>query len=259
MDRAQPGSVRIEAARRLAGECRTYEVRRLFCEIAAEECEDPVLRCAVVEEMPAWGHYSAVNFLYRRFQDEQVLAAAKSTLKKLGPVEGELEVRLLTDLCALRKGDANLCTIANLASSYGRDPRVLEYLQQSLDSAGQEVRIQAVTARCRLGEPAPALNRDADPSPEVRARLCAALGWNREQSGAEVLQRLLSDPDPAVANEAKIALRRLGRLERAKPGLAAKEDRPQSAWSRLLGEISRVRLAEPEVAVEVPDSLVEAW
>src|SRR4029078_11003245 len=102
------------------------------------------------------------------------------------------------------------------------------------------------------------LNMDADPSPEVRAGLCAALGWNREQSGAEVLQRLLSDPYQQVANEAKIALRRLGRLERAQPGQRGNKDRPESAWSRLLGEISRVRLAEPEVAVEVPDSMVEA-
>lgn len=258
MDRAQPASARVEAARRLARDCRTYEVQRVFCEIAAEEDEDPVVRCAVVEEMPAWGHYSAVNFLNRGFQDDQVQATAKATLKKMGPVQGEMEVRLLGDLSALRKGDANVCTFANLPRSYGRDPRVLEYLQESLDSADKEVRIQAVTALCGLGEPAPVLKMDADPSPEVRARLCAALGWNREQSGAEVLQRLLSDPYPEVANEAKIALRRLGRLERAQPGQRANKDRPESVWSRLLGEISRVRLAEPEVAVEVPDSMVEA-
>ncbi len=258
MDRAQPASARVEAARRLARECRTNEVRTVFCKIANEDSEDPVVRCAVVEEMPAWGHYSAVNFLYRIFQDDQVAATAKATLKKMGPVAGDMEVRLLADLSALREGNATFYTTANLPRIFGPDPRVLEYFQESLGSADKDVRMRAVTALCGLGEPAAVLNLDADPSPEVRAKLCAALGWNREQSGAGVLQRLLSDPYPEVANEAKIALRRLGRLERAKPGLRASEGRPESAWSRLLGEISRVRLAEPEVAVETPDSMVEA-
>src|SRR3954470_23957664 len=119
MDRAQQTSARVAAARRLARYCRTYEVRKLFCEIAIEEDEDSVVRCAVVEEMPAWGHYSAVNFLYRGFQDDQVQASAKATLKKMGPVQGEMEVRLLADLSALRKGDANVCTFANLPRIYG--------------------------------------------------------------------------------------------------------------------------------------------
>jgi hypothetical protein len=257
MDGAQPASARIEAARNLARVCRTYEVKGVFRGIAIDDDDDPVVRCAVIEELPAWGQSAAVNFLsYRRFHDDQVQAAAKATLRKMGRVEGELEVRLLAEFSALKNRGANDCT--NLACTYGCDPRVLEYLQESLDSADKLVRIQALTALCCLGEAAPALNLEADPSPEVRARLCAALGSFREHSGAEVLERLLSDPSPEVANEAKIALRRIGKLERVKPGQRVIEGRPESAWSLLLGEISRVRLSDPEVAVEVPDSMVKA-
>ncbi len=127
-----------------------------------------------------------------------------------------------------------------------------------LQNGDEHNRARAVGALCCLGELAPALEMAGDPSPEVRARLCAMLGFYREQSGSEVLERLLSDHDAEVAKEAKKALRLLGRLEKAKPGKQAKEGLPESARSRLLREISRVRLEDSEVAVDVPDSMVEA-
>ncbi len=145
------------------------------------------MRCAVVDEMPAWGHYSAANFLYRHFQDDQVQAAARAALKRMGPATGEMETRLLADLSALRNGDAALWRMANLGRNYGCDPRLLEYLQESLDSGDKQVRMIAVSELCSLGEPAPGLKMEADPLPEVRARLCETFGRNREQSGAEVL------------------------------------------------------------------------
>jgi cell wall assembly regulator SMI1 len=127
-----------------------------------------------------------------------------------------------------------------------------------LQSADEHIRAQAVGALCRLGELEPALDMASDPSPEVRAWLGTMLGSYRERSGAEVLERLLSDRYAEVAKEAKKALRLLGKLEKAKPGKRAKGGAPESAWSRLLGEISRVRLADSEVAVDVPDAMVEA-
>jgi cell wall assembly regulator SMI1 len=228
--------------------------------IAAEEDEDPVVRCGAVHAMPDWNRYAAVNFLIRGFQNERVRAAALATLEKMGPVEGEREVKLLADLSSIRRGDANAGVhIANLPGYYGRDPRVLECLRELLHSGDSHVRAWGVTGLCCLGESTTLLNLAGDPSPEVRGALCKALGWYREQSGAAVLERLLSDPDAEVAKEAKKALRLLGRLKKVIPGKRATiSGRPESAWSRLLGEISRVRLSDPEVAVNVPDSMVEA-
>lgn len=126
------------------------------------------------------------------------------------------------------------------------------------DGRDSHLRAQAVIALCRLGESTPALNLADDPSPEVRLRLCEVLGFYREQSGVEILDQLLSDSDVEVAKEARKALRLLGRLKKATLGIRAKESLPESDCSRLLREISRLRLADPEVAVDVSDSMVEA-
>ena len=89
------------------------------------------------------------------------------------------------------------------------DPRVLEYLRELLHSTDSRFRAQAASVLCCLGELAPALNHADDPSPEVRLSLCEVLGLYRERSGAELLERLLNDPDAEVARNAKKALRRL--------------------------------------------------
>jgi hypothetical protein len=89
------------------------------------------------------------------------------------------------------------------------DPRVLEYLRELLHSTDSRFRAQAARVLCCLGELAPALNHADDPSPEVRLSLCEVLGLYRERSGAELLERLLNDPDAEVARNAKKALRRL--------------------------------------------------
>ena len=58
-DKTLPAVVRVVAANKLAGS----DVRANFCGIAIDETDDPAVRCAVIEQMPAWGHYMAVNFL----------------------------------------------------------------------------------------------------------------------------------------------------------------------------------------------------
>ena len=110
-------------------------------------------------------------------------------------------------------------------------------------------------ALCSLGEPDAALSLVADPDPDVRAWLCSSLGAYRQQTGAPTLQRLRNDPNAEVAHAAETALRRLGRLARVEPGKAVHGD---FDWARLLSKISEVRLADPEVAVEVPNATVQA-
>ena len=49
-----------------------------------------------------------------------------------------------------------------------------------------------------------------DDSPEVRRRLCLALGMIGDSASAEKLRPLLNDSDPEVVSEASRALRRIG-------------------------------------------------
>jgi cell wall assembly regulator SMI1 len=258
-DRSLPASVRVEAARRLPLECREYSVWTALCSIVVEEQEDLVVRCGAVQAIPDWSHHAAVNFLTRAFSNEQVRAAAVATLERMGRVEGKLEERLAADLSSIKRGDAHSdMRILNLPGSYGRDPRVIEYLRELLHSPDGQLRARAAIGLCTLGETRWALTLAGDPSPEVRAKLCEVLGIYREHSGATVWEQLLSDPDLEVAKQAKKALRLLGRLEKAIVGERPKVSHPESDCSRLLQEISRLRLSDPTIAVNVPDSMVEA-
>jgi len=148
-------------------------------------------------------------------------------------------------------------SVVNLPQNWGRDPRVLEFLKEEFQHGDEQRRSTAVHGLCVLGELDSALQAVDDPSPIVRSHLAEMLGSYREALGVEVLQRLLNDGDPGVAKQAKAALRRVGKLETPKP---AEQTQRNSTWGRLLAEISRLRLADPEVAVSVPDAkVISVW
>ena len=65
MDGAQQSTARVEAAQKLAQECRDYSVWQTLCSIVASEDEDPVVRCGLIQALPNWNRYAAVNFLTR--------------------------------------------------------------------------------------------------------------------------------------------------------------------------------------------------
>jgi hypothetical protein len=69
-------------------------------------------------------------------------------------------------------------------------------------------------------------------------------------SGDEVLQQLSDDPEPFVAEAARIALRQLAREERPM--------HPRPPWRDLLAEISTVRLADPQVSASVSADVVRS-
>jgi len=120
IDRAQPATARAEAAQKLARKCRDYTVWQTLCSIAYDEDEVPAVRCGAVQALSDWNRYAAVNFLTRAFYNSEVRAAAVATLEKMGPVEGEMEVKLLSDLSALRRGATDIY-IEGLASQYNKD------------------------------------------------------------------------------------------------------------------------------------------
>ena len=217
--------------------------------IAQEEDDAPEVRCASVEALPAWGRSQACSLLTGIFRNTQVRTAARDTLRNMGPVTGDMEANLLANLAAFKSGNSRF-GVAMLPDQFGADPRVLEFLRKTLLSPDHYAREQAVTGLCRLGEAESALAAADDKELRVRLQLCQELGWNRIRSGEEVLRRLSVDPEPAVSQAAKIALRQLARQERP--------DLPRSGWPALLAEISSVRLADPAVSAKVPGTMVGA-
>jgi len=133
---------------------------------------------------------------------------------------------------------------------YGADPRVLALLRAALSHPDHCVREQAVSSLCHLGEAESALLAASDVSGRVRGALCNELIWRPLPAGDEVLQQLSDDPEPFVAEAARIALRQLAREE--------KPTHPRPPWRDLLGEISRIRLSDPEVSARASDDVLRA-
>ena len=289
LDRTQPVEARIAAAQKLSLESEGAW-NALYSLIYSED-EEPALRCAVLRLLPARNRYAAVQALTRPYSNREVRRTAVEVMDRLEPVTGEDAVMLDAQLAALRGPvtdeyvaaalnsisdklkqllsielhilrnlgeDQRGCFVINLPGRWGRENGVLEFLKEELRSFDEKRRRDAVGSLCVLGELESALMTANDSSPLVRAHLATMLGLFREDFGAEVFQQLLNDNDREVAKEAKAALRRLGKLERAKP--VARRQNRKSDWGRLLGEISWLRLEDAEIAVLVPDEkVISGW
>jgi cell wall assembly regulator SMI1 len=285
LDKTQPLDLRVDAAQKLSHESRTLW-NPLFIAIEDED-EDPVFRSTVLAIVAFRNPPASIQFLVRPFENPAVRRAAIEILSNLPPITGEQEVLLTAELSALRgtltqqeidllsldgqwkqilsakfnqlrgpDADVNRsCDVINLSQTWGRDPRVLAFLSEELQRLEEGRRRDAVFSLCMLGELQPALDAANDPSTVVRSTLADRLGYYREATGIEVLQRLLEDSDPGVAKQAKTALRLLNQLEMPQTlGLPAR----LSAWSELLSEISRVQLADRNIVAEMPDDKVAA-
>lgn len=176
----------------------------------------------------------------------------------LGSVTGELRELLSMEIAILRGKDEELRSFSiNLPHRWGRDPRVLDFLREERQHRDEKRRQDAVVSLCVLGELEPAMLAVDDPSPGVRAQLARVLGTYREEDGVEVLNRLLDDHDSEVARQAKAALRLLRVLEMPVP---MQQSPRTSAWGHLLGEISRLRLTDQQVAISVTDDkVISCW
>jgi SMI1 / KNR4 family (SUKH-1) len=240
---------RVEAVQRLVLECRGDAAWRLFCRIAVEEDDDPDVRCAVVEAMSQWGHPETYGLLTRAFGNRKVSATALAALRMMAPASGDLEAQLLADIAAFKSDKANFGLIM-FPNRYGADPRVLALLREALSHPDHYVREQAVSSLCCLGDAESALLAASDVSERVRWTLCNGLMRRPVPAGDEVLQQLSDDPDPFVAEGARIALRQLAREERPMY--------PRPPWRDLLAEISSIRLGDPEVSARVSGDVVRA-
>jgi cell wall assembly regulator SMI1 len=287
LDKTQPLDIRKDAAAKLAHQFEHWELGRIFFPVFDSEAEDTVLRIWTLAILASQNPAATIESLVRPFEDPHVRRGAIEILNKLAPVTGESEVLLTTELSALRgtltqqeiealrldeqwkqiisaklnrsrASDPELsrsCDVINLPRRWGRDPRVLAFLNEELKHPDENHRRDAVSGLCTLGELGAALRVADDSSPAVRSTLASSLGYYREAAGIEVLNRLLADSDPGVAKDAKTALLLLNQLEMPR---SANQLPRSSPLGQLLSDISRVQLADRRIAAEMPDHKITA-
>src|SRR6185369_432814 len=170
------------------------------------------------------------------------------TLEKAGPVTGQKESRLLVEIGAGKRGTAKHYWMAATPGLYGRDPRLLQYLAETLRSGNRWERALAASELFGLGEVSPSLEAARDPEARVRKSLAAAIGWFGDERGTDILRTLANDRDPWVAHQAADSLRRLG--------VAVEARSAPAGWRPLLEELSAFRLTDPTVSGQVaPEKL----
>jgi len=175
-----------------------------------DEGDDPPVRGAIVGVLPKWGHPFVPHAIVRALSLRGVRAVAVETLDRMGPVAGERESRLMSELASLRSGVADPIRVSAMPALYGRDHRLLNYLNELLRTGNRWGRALAASELFGLGEVETALGAARDSAPRVRRSLAWAIGRYGEQRGAEILEQLLDDPDDGVANEAGRSLMLLG-------------------------------------------------
>jgi cell wall assembly regulator SMI1 len=287
LDKTQPLDIRKDAAVKLAHAFENWESGRIFFPVFDSEAEDPVLRLWTLAILAAQNPAATIETLVKPFEHPQVRRGAIEILNKIAPVTGEREVLLTTELSALRgtltqqeiaalpldedrrqilsaklnpsrTSDSEIsrsCDVINLPRRWGRDPRVLVFLNEELQHSDENRRRDAVSGLCTLGDIAEALRAANDSSPLVRSTLANRLGYYRETAGIEVLKRLLADNDPLVSKDAKTALRLLNQID-----MPERNDQPSrsSPLGQLLSEISRLQLADRRIAAQIPDYKITA-
>lgn len=282
-DRTQPLNVRADAARKLSLELEHWELGKAFYPIYDSEEEDTNLRLIVLAILAFENPAGTIQTLVRPFENPKVRRGALDILDKLPPVTGEQETLLIAELASLRgtltqqeieslpldsgwkqilsakmsARDPEIgrsCDAVNLPRRWGRDPRVLAFLREELRLPEEDRRRDAVSGLCTLGEIDSALVAADDACSLVRSMLAKMLGYYREESGIEVLKRLLVDNDPDVSKEAKTALRLMNQLEIPR---AIEQPVRSSTLGQFLAEISLIQLMDPRIAAEKPDHKIE--
>jgi hypothetical protein len=254
MNVSVPADVRVEAVLKLAEHCRTHNIFQVIHSIVDHESDSVAVRAAIVRAMPAWDEASHPTMMLPTMvivgalSVPGVRAAAMETLERMGAARGEKEARLLRHLASLRPGESGLRTMGTLGKLYGRDYRVQNLLRETMRAGNRWERALAASELFGLGEVDTALDAAADPEPRVRKSLAAAIGRYHESRGAEVLGRLVHDPDPEVAHQARESL---GGDTSATPAFS---------WRRLLEELSEFRLTDPLIKARLPqDKVASGW
>jgi HEAT repeat protein len=184
---------------------------RTVCGVAFDERAPAEVRRAAVRAMA--GAPAPVSQLVRVFagdDDRSVRKEAVAVLRALGiaPIHA---ARLEAQLAAAR-GPNRALALANLALTFGYDPRIVAIYDEALRDPDEAVRGLAVRGLAMLGEMAQVVAALDDPAPAVRARAVEDLGlyFTAAEAEARALDRALGDSDATVRNAAIVAMRRLG-------------------------------------------------
>ena len=246
LDSRLPASTRIEAIENLARECHEHQTFQTLRWLPQNTGDDENVRRAVVRLLPNWGdgpmHFNA---LIRALSIPGVRGEAVKALDSMAPVKGQQEARLLDNLARLRTGGWRFFQVAGLPQIYGRDPRVLDFLKECMQTGNQWQRALAASELCGLGETEAAFGAVSDPKARVRKSLAVAIGYFNELSGAEILSRMLIDADAVVSKAAQISLEML-----KNPGVKISQSGKtydSSEWAALLTELSDLRLTDPQL------------
>ncbi len=253
-DTAQPLSVRLEAAGSLTSQCRNHRVFQTLRSLLDHAGDDLSLRKAIVQGLTEWEDgFLPTMTLVHALSIPGLRATAVETLDRMAPVTGPRESRLL-QLPTLKPGASKHYRVSSLPGVCGRDRRLLDYLRQMLQTGNRWERALAASELCGLGEVEMSLAAATDSEPRVRKSLAAALSYFREESGVDVLDRLLEDADPRVARQAAESLARLGFAGTA----AAPPEQRGFEWGPLLKELSEFRIGDSQLAAGLPEEMVKA-
>jgi HEAT repeat protein len=251
-DKSQPAPIRIEAVENIGRECQDHQIFQRLGWIVDTEGDDPAVRGAIVRILPKWGHPFVPHAILRALSLQGVREVAVETLDRMAPVTGEKESRLESELASLRGGVADPIRVSAMPTLYGRDHRLLNFLNELMRTGNRWERALAASELLGLGEVETALGAAQDSQPRVRRSLASAIGRYREQSGAEILDQLLDDPDDEVASEAARSLMLLGRQTPIAPQRST-----AFMWRPLLKELSEFRLADPKLSAALPEQNVK--
>src|SRR5262249_33182173 len=141
----------------------------------------------------------------------RVRAEVVRILATLDPIPAVQQAALERDLNVMQTDIAPV-PLANLATSYGREPRVLALLVRARQHPDRQIRTLALRGLGAVGELREVLAALGDTDAQVRAAVAETLGLFGLRSAQEIvaLEQALRDPDAQVQHAARVALRRLG-------------------------------------------------
>jgi HEAT repeat protein len=244
----------------------TYAVWQALCGVFQDSDEDEDVRVAAARALGRHNPAAAPNQLCRPLAGDparRVRREAVAVLSQVGRVPATLESGLQRDLDTLRAHIAPL-PLANLALTYGRDPRVLAALNQALGHTDPAIRVIAQRGLGMLGEMSAVVRALHDEASQVRAGAAETLGFYSLLAEGDIaaLEAALQDGDADVRQAAQVALRRLGRRPLPVPPPVARTQASSSeatapdAWRPFLEQWSRQWLGVHEYAVEQTDEVI---
>lgn len=267
-DKGLPTDERVEIADAAAQSTQQpYEAWQVLCRIMLDEKDDMKVRVAAARAARHCG-IAGINHLARAMPAApHVRAAAVESLRDIAtrPLPEYFEGRLREDLAAL-DNELAVLPLANLAWTFGADPRVYEVARRALAGEDSDIRRTGLQQLCSLGETGTAVtllreSKDTD----MRAAAAELLGyyWAGDENVAAALENALNDPAESVRRAARTARRRM-RLERSPRPRRAPQRSPRQEvdsrfpWRRLLEEWSRQWLQIEEFVLLQPDDVVKS-